>query len=120
MKINTRDNIAISATLAGNCIVIGNQVKPLDVSDLLTVLEMATKATDKDGSVSIGAELLQQMAKELILSKSSAGAAVTGQYGAIGSYIAFHGVRSDHREMRSFTPPEYIFHTDPNMNCGAG
>ncbi|MFO3906257.1 hypothetical protein AAHD62_17280 [Enterobacter hormaechei] len=53
--------------ITGN-VVIG-EVKPVDIETLLDLLTAATKASVRDGSVSIGADLLMRMTRELIASK---------------------------------------------------
>lgn len=90
-------------------IIIG-EVKPLDVKTLLGIYGSAIKA---DGLVRIDAETLRKMAEELIMSKSLAGVAVTGQYGASRLYTALHGVRSDHREMKPMPGYAYAIATYP-------
>ncbi|UQI38073.1 hypothetical protein [Citrobacter freundii] len=93
-------------------IIIG-EVKPLDVETLLNLYGAATSARQKDGSVLIDADTLQQMAKELILAKSAP------------------VIRSDTREMQTpsldtqapcmkgFTVPEWMRGSTSNMDCGA-
>lgn len=66
------DNTAIGATFTGDDIAFGS-AKPLDVKTLLNIFWAATKATDRDGSVSIDAETLRKMAEELIMAKSENG-----------------------------------------------
>ena len=87
--------------------------KPLDIEKLLNLYGAATSARQKDGSVLIDADTLQQMAKELILVKSAP------------------VIRSDEREMQTpfvygsahcmkgFTVPEWLRGSTYNMDCGA-
>ncbi|MEP8837769.1 hypothetical protein ABKV41_16465 (plasmid) [Enterobacter roggenkampii] len=104
MNINTRDNIAIGTTFGG-VVAFGN-ARQLDVKTLLGVYGSAVKA---DGMVSIDAETLRKMTEELILSKYSASTTV----GAGQSYVAFHGVRSDDREMKPMPGHAYAITTRP-------
>ena len=62
-------NINEKKATSGNSIIIGAVVKPLDIETLLDLLTAATKASVRDGSVSIGADLLMRMTRELINSK---------------------------------------------------
>ena len=68
--MNTTNNSNVSG---GNSFTRGNvvigEVNPLDIETLLEVLMAAAKSSVQDGSVSIGADLLMRMARELIASK---------------------------------------------------
>lgn len=73
--------------------------KPFDVKTLLNIFWTATKATDRDGSVSIDAETLRKMVEELIMAKSENGTLIISRsnVGQIGQGFIN---RSDHREMK--------------------
>lgn len=53
--------------ITGNVVIGG--IKPLDIETLLDLLTTAAKASVRDGSVSIGADLLMRMTRELIALK---------------------------------------------------
>ena len=110
--MNTTDTAAEKGS-----IIIG-EVKPMDIETLLNLYGAATSARQKDGSVLIDADTLQQMAKELILAKSHVNVPLT--------------IRSDTREMQPLPPlytgahritgfviPEWMRGSTSNMECGA-
>ena len=68
MNINGNVNMSAGNSLSSGNVVI-REVKPLDIETLLDVLMAATKSSVQDGSVSIGADLLMRMTRELIASK---------------------------------------------------
>jgi len=68
MNINGNVNMSAGNSLTRGNVVIG-EVKPLDIETLLDVLMAATKSSVRDGSVSISADLLMRMTRELIASK---------------------------------------------------
>lgn len=109
-------NTTNKATAEKGNIIIG-EVKPMDIETLLNLYGAATSARQRDGSVLIDADTLQQMAKELILAKSHVNVPLT--------------IRSDTREMqmpfvyrgascmKGFTVPEWLRGSTSNMECGA-
>ena len=68
MSITNNSNVSGGNSFTRGNVVIG-EVKPLDIETLLDILMAATKAGVRDGSVSIGADLLMCMTHELIASK---------------------------------------------------
>lgn len=84
---------------AGNGNILIGEAKPLDIEKLLDLYGAATSARQKDGSVLIDADTLQQMAKELILYKYSESNPVN--------------VRSDEREMKPMPGHAYAITTWP-------
>lgn len=78
-------------------IIIG-EAKPLDIEKLLDLYGAATSARQKDGSVLIDADTLQQMTKELILTKL---------------HINVPVVRSDTMEMKPMPGHAYAIATHP-------
>ncbi|GEM_PF-7015350 len=105
-------NTTNKATAEKGNILIG-EAKPLNIEKLLDLYGAATTAISKDGSVLISADILQRMAKELILAKSAP------------------VIRSDDREMQApfvytgahhltgFTVPEWLRGSSSNVGCGA-
>lgn len=98
---------------AGNSNILIGEAKPLDIEKLLDLYGAATSARQKDESVLIDADTLQQMAKELILAKSAP--VIRYDTREMQTPFVYRGAH----HMRGFNVPEWLRGSISNMDCGA-
>lgn len=100
-------NTTNKATAEKGNILIG-EAKPLDIEKLLDLYGAATSARQKDGSVLIDADTLQQMTKELILARSAP--IIHSNKCEMQTPFVYRGAHC----MKGFTVPEWMRGSNSN------